>query len=166
MNAGVAARVVVGALAASFILTGIAQDLRPLPPVMRTITDEVGVLSAGEGSRLSQSLQEVLEVTGVRIALVITETTSPEFIDDYAERLAQRWERDRGVDSERMVFVIVAMHDREMEVLPGISLGISQALLDADVTGGLDVYFREKRHFQGLQILISRIRKVIVKKSP
>lgn len=141
--------------------------LRPLPPVLRMVSDEVGVLSQEEGERLAVALQEILEKTGVRMILVIARTTRPEPIEDYAERLARRWLAERGVDPERIIMTIVAMEEREMLILPGRALGLEDALQRQDPRHPpLGALFKEQRYFEGLMLLAARIRALIERNPP
>ena len=137
------------------------QELRPLPPLLRSVSDEVGALSAEQGEKLSVALYDILRKAGVRMVLVFAETTRPELLEDYAERLAQRWARDRAIDPTRTIFVIVAINDREMRVMPGRALGLSEALYQSGSTVDLDEHFRDGRFFDGLMLLTARIRKLI-----
>ena len=102
-----------------------SQQLRPLPPLLRTVSDEVGALSAEEGRAISRSAEEIFERTGVRVIVVIAETTEPEEIEDYTERLGQRWKRERHLVPEHSVFVVLAVRDREFQVMPGRALSPS-----------------------------------------
>ena len=150
------------AICAVFMIgTAWAQALRDLPPLMHTVSDEIGALSSDEGTRLSSALQQILDEDGIRVVLVIAETTQPESIKDYAERLSRRWATNRGIDPTRAIFMIVAVNDRQMMVLPGRSLGIESALSDPRVTLDLPPLFRERRYYAALMTLTERVHHVI-----
>ena len=141
--------------------------LRPLPPLLRTLSDEVGVLSAKEGRELSRSIEEVEARTGVRMVMVIAETVEPEPIEDYAERLARRWERERSIDLARSVFVVIAVKDRAMQVSPGRAVeGVDRALARSGLSSDLRPLFRSGRYFEALMDLTSCIREIIEKNPP
>ena len=146
-----------------FIATGWAQELRPLPPHKRILSDEIHALSDAEGVELSRSLQEVVDSTGILVVMVIAETTRPEPIRDYAERLALQWAHERTIEPGRSVFVIVAVSDREMRVLPGRDLRWGAELSESDVTQDLGPLFRERRYFEALTKLTARLRARITK---
>ena len=101
--------------------------LRPFPPSLHPISDEVGVLSANEGAQLAGLLQDMLYHTGVKIVMVIAETTKPESSDAYAGRLVEHWTRRQAVDPARTVVVVLALRDRELTVMAGHSLPALQA---------------------------------------
>ncbi len=158
-----AARGVAVICAALFLATGWAQELRPLPPHMRILSDEIHALSDAEGVELSRSLQEVVDSTGILVVMVIAETTKPEPIREYAERLARQWARERAIEPARSIFVIVAVSDREMQVLPGRDLRWGAKLSETDVTRDLAPLFRERRYFEALTKLTALLRATITK---
>lgn len=136
--------------------------LQPLPPLLRTLSDEVGVLSVDEGLKLSRSMEAVLDETGVRVVMVIAETTKPEAVKDYAERLAQRWKRERGIDPERSIFVVVAVQDREMRVMPGKALeSVDRELSRPGAYGDLAPLFRTGRYFEALMSLNAHLLELV-----
>lgn len=133
-------------------------ELRPLPADLRTVTDEVGVLSAAEGARLTEALDEIVARTSVPIVLVITETTAPETIPDYTERLAQRWRREREMRPESSIFVIVALDERTIRVMPGQDLeSVERAMARPGAFGDVVPLLAERRYFEGLMTLTARL---------
>ena len=134
---GIAARL--GLILASNLLAWIiaAQPhRRPLPPLTRTVSDEVGVLSVAEGRKLASELDGIVDEHGIRVVLVIAETVQPEPIEDYVERLSRRWARDRGIDATRAIFILLVVNDRELVVMPGRNLGLESALAAPEITEG------------------------------
>lgn len=93
--------------------------------------------------------------------MIIVETTAPEPIEDYADRLARRRNRERAIDPTRSIFVIVAVNDREMQVLPGRALGLDAELTGAEIARGLVPLFRERRYFEALMRLTGRLRSIV-----
>lgn len=141
-----------------------AQQLRALPPLLRTVSDEVGALSVEEGRALSRSAEDIFERTGVRVIVVIAETTRPEEIEDYTERLAQRWKRERHLVPERSVFVVLAVRDREFQVMPGKGLeSVDRELKKPEAYAGLAPLFREGRYFEALITVNQRLLGMILK---
>lgn len=141
-----------------------AEELRPLPPLLRALSDEVGVMSIEEGRRLARSLEGVLERTGVRVVVVIAETTRPEAIEDYGARLARRWRRERQLDVEHTVFIVLAVRDREMQVMPGKALpDIEGDLERAGTLRELAPLFRAGRYFEALMKLNAEIDRLVRK---
>ena len=153
---------------ASLIVSGAhAQaDLAPLPSILRTVNDEVGVLSDEQGIRLTRRLVDILEQTGVRIVVVITGSVGAEPIEDYADRLAPRWARERRVDPERMIIVVVAVRDRYMVARPGRALRLATQLDTAEIAGQVGPLFGRGNYYEGLLLLADRILGVIEKHPP
>lgn len=150
---------------AGLLLTAFAQSgLRPLPARLRTLNDEVGVLAIEEGLQLSRSLQEIHELTGVRVIMAIVESTAPEAIEDYGDRLARRWRRERAIDVARTIFVVVAIDDRTMQVMPGAGFPpVERALANPEVTSDLPELFRNGQYFEALMRLSTRLRAIVEK---
>ena len=147
----------------SYALCVSAQQLRPLPPLLRTLSDEVGVLSVDEGRALSRSAEKTFERTGVRVIVVIAETTKPEEIEDYTERLGQRWKRERHLVPERSIFVVLSVRDREFQVMPGKGLeSVDRALKKREAYTGLAPLFREGRYFEALVTVNRRLLEMIL----
>lgn len=114
--------------------------------------DEAQVLSMDERRELRKTLEEIKDTTGTTVAVLIIRSTRPEPVEDYVERLARAWLRKGGLDPEQSVFVVLALEDRQFDVLPGRALPQVQAELSdgrafQDVAGLL----REGRHFDALE---------------
>lgn len=155
---------VTGVVLVLYALCASAQALRPLPPLLRTLSDEVGVLSAEEGQALSRSAEDIFERTGVRVIVVIAESTKPEEIEDYTERLGQRWKQERHLAPERSVFVVLAVTDREFQIMPGKDLAsIDRELKRPDAYAGLAPLFRQGRYFDALMTVSRRLLDMILK---
>lgn len=141
-----------------------AEELRPLPPLLHTVSDEVGALSVKQGRALSRSAEDIFDRTGVRVIIVIAETTRPEEIEDYTERLGQRWKRERDLVPERSIFVVLAVKDREFQVMPGKGLeSIDRELKKAEAYAGLAPLFRDGRYFDVLMTVNQRLLEMIQK---
>lgn len=142
-------------------------QLRPQPPVLGSVTDELGVLSSQEGGRLADALGDILERTRVRVIMVIVRTTWPETIEDYGERLAQRWRAERHVDPTRIVMVLLATDDREMQLMPGRALGIDDAMLREDPRRPpLGALLKEQRYADALMMVAARIESMLERNRP
>ena len=142
-----------------------AEELRPLPPLLHTVSDEVGALSVEQGRALSRSAEDIFERTGVRVIIVIAETTRPEEIEDYTERLGQRWKRERDLVPERSIFVVLAIKDRELQVMPGKGLEfVDRELKKPESYAGLSPLFRERRYFDALITVNQRLLDLLLRR--
>jgi len=142
------------------------QSLRPLPSVLRTLSDEVGVLSSEEAVKLGRLIEEIQQRTGVQVLIVVTESTTPETTRDYAERVALRWERERSIDLDHSIFIVVALRDREMLVLPGNGVSfLDEEFARPGAFDDLAPLFRDRREFEALMKLNRRILDALMKRS-
>lgn len=139
-----------------------AEELRPLPPLLHTVSDEVGALSVEQGRALWRSAEDIFDRTGVRVIIVIAESTRPEEIEDYAERLAQRWKRERDLVPERSIFVVISVEDREFQVMPGKELEIvHRGLKNPEAYAGLAAFLRQGRYFEALMAVNERLYRLL-----
>ena len=144
------------------MLAGSAQaqwDLSPLPSILRTVNDEAGVLSGDQAARLSRRLYEILQKTGIRIVVVTLDTVGREPIEDYADRLAPRWARERAVDPEEMIIVVVAINDRFMVARPARNLRLASEM--PNVSRSVGPLFGQGRYYDGLSLLAEEMLQVI-----
>lgn len=147
-----------------FALAARAEELRALPPLLHTVSDEVGALSVDQGRALSRSAEDIFDRTGVRVIIVIAETTRPEEIEDYTERLEQRWKRERDLLPERSIFVVLAVEDREFQVMPGKGLEfVDRELKKPEAYAGLSPLFRQGRYFDALMTVNQRLLEIVLK---
>lgn len=139
------------------------ETLRLLPPVLSTISDEVGALSVPDGEALAEIVAEVWRVNGVRIIIVIVETTLPENIESYTHRLRAHWqERRPSTDGEEDVFVVIAAKDRTMRIAAGLRMAaivkeVSSTKLMVDV-GPL---LRSGKYFSAIVLIVERLLQAI-----
>jgi len=163
LKCGVMLSMLVGAAVLSLwpVTVGAQKGLRPLPPLLRSVSDEAGVLSGDERRRLAQALKETRVRTGVRIIMTIAETTQPEAIEEYGERLARRW-NERGLDFDRAILIVIAVRDREVQVMPGRALAAVDRELDRrGMLADLAPLFRQGRYFEALMALNASLAELI-----
>lgn len=164
LKCGVILSMLVGAAALPlWPVTGVAQQgLRPLPPLLRSVSDEAGVLSGDEGPRLARALEQTRVRTGVRIIMAIPETTQPEAIHEYGARLIQRWIGERALDMNNSILIVIAVRDREVQVLPGRELmAVDRELNRRGMLAELAPLFRQGRYFEALMALNARLAELI-----
>jgi uncharacterized membrane protein YgcG len=153
----------VAAIAALIAFASSAEELRPLPPVLRAVSDEARVLSDDQGRQLASAVADIAYATGVPVIVVVVDSTRPEPLRGYAERLAGRWRESRGLDPARAVFVIVATKDRALQILPGRALRLAEALHRDDPTAAAAALFARDRYYEGLVALCGGIHSAILR---
>jgi uncharacterized protein len=134
----------------------------PLPRLQGFVTDDAGVISPAERTRLTGLIEELREKTGAEIAVVTVQTTAP--LDDftYAMRLAEAWKPGRKGEDTGVVF-LVAVRDRRLRVLVGYGLegilpdGLVGAIQDEEVVPRFRAGRVGEGIWHGVAALASRI---------
>lgn len=160
MSRGAVAWWRLAAVAATAVLSlaGHAQGgLRAPPEHARTVSDEVGVLSPDEHRRLADILEGILAEDGVRVVVLVVPSVQPEPIEDFVERVSRHWTLLGALDGTRTVFMVVAVDDREMVVMPGRGLGLEAVLARPQMTEGIAPLFRQRRYYEALLALAERV---------
>lgn len=139
-----------------------AESLRGLPPLLRAISDEVGVLSVSEGTALSRHIARLEDDKGVKIIVVIAETVRPESIERYSSRVLAHWRaRSNALDNGRYVLVVVAVKDRELRLTPGSrTIGLLQRLQHSAALDGVPPLLRQKRFYQALDRIVEQLERL------
>jgi uncharacterized protein len=138
--------------------------LRELPPLLQVISDEVGVLSLQEGRALSRTLDDIEKKTRAKIIVLIAETTQPESVEAYVQRLVNRWRRDRpeGLNNGRFVFVVIAKNDRVVRVVPGEKLAsILKPFEQSSATREALAQLKQGKYYEGLGIIVNKLSQLI-----
>ena len=130
-------------------------QLTPVPPLTARVTDQAGMLDAGQRQRLEAVLAEHEAKSGNQIAVLLVKSTEPEAIEQFGIRVADAWKLGRkGVDDG--VLLIVARDNpsalRRLRIEAG--RGVQGVLTDAQSKRILqDViapYFRKNQYYEGL----------------
>ncbi|MEN3276035.1 MAG: uncharacterized protein V7631_1825 [Massilia sp.] len=137
-------------------LAGPAQaQLQPVPPLTSRVTDQAGMLDAGQRQRLEAVLAEHEAKSGNQIAVLLVKSTEPEAIEQYGIRVVDAWKLGRkGVDDG--VLLLVARDNpsslRRLRIEAG--RGVQGVLTDAQSKRILqDViapHFRQNHYYEGL----------------
>jgi len=140
-----------------------AQALRELPPLLRAVSDEPGVLSVAEGRMLSQRIAEVERATGVKLVTMVVVTVAPESVEGYVQRLIDHWTcKSRALDNGRFVFVVIAKNDRELRIVPGPELAwMLKPLSASEMTENVPALLRKDQYYEALQTIVNRLSQLI-----
>lgn len=139
------------------------ERLRELPPLLRSVSDEPGVLSIAQGQALSRQLSDIERKTRVEIIVVILTTTHPERMEAYVQRLIDHWRRaSKRLDHGRFVFVAVAKQDRELRIVPSEKLAwVLKPLTQSEVTVQTPALLRQDKYFEALTAIITKLSQLI-----
>lgn len=151
------------AVAAAAVADEAPARLRDLPPLLRAVSDEPGVLSLAEGRALSRRIAEIEHDTGVKLAAAVVATVAPESVEAYVLRLINHWKRhSRALDSDRFVFVVVSKNDREVRVVPGPDLAwVLKSFSKRGMTENVPTLLRMDQYYEALLAIVNNISRII-----
>ena len=105
-------------------------DLQPVPVAQGFIADMAGVLPAEERARISALLQKLNQDKGSQLGVVIVDTTDPEAIEDFAQRVFVGWKLGRkNVDDG--VLLVLAVKNSQRRMCIQVGYGLEGAITDA-----------------------------------
>jgi uncharacterized membrane protein YgcG len=137
--------------------------LRPLPPRLSSVSDEVGALSPDQGRALAEMITDIEQASGVRVIVLIAETTRPEDIESYTQRLSSLWMAQRPAMREgKFVFVVIAVSDRALRIAGGKPMGaIVDEVTKSQVMTDIIPMFRSKDYFQAAMLIVRELSNAI-----
>src|SRR4051812_27337431 len=149
-------------LCAGMVHAQLAPKFAPIPPLTGHVTDQAGMLDAGQRAKLEAVLTDYEAKTGSQIAILLVKSTAPEAIEQYSIRVADAWKLGRkGIDDG--VLLLVAKDNpgalRRLRIEAG--RGVQGVLTDAKSKHVLqDVIapsFRQNQFYEGLSAGVSAI---------
>lgn len=151
MRAALVLAALVLAVPGSFFLTGTVQAEQAIPALSGRIVDAAQSLSPADRAKLDAQLAAVEAGTGSQLVILTVQTTQPEDIAAYANRVANTWKIGRKEVGDG-VLLIVAMQDRRLRIevaktlegaIPDLAArrvideALTPALRRGDLAGGL-----------------------------
>lgn len=128
-----------------------AQPLRAIPKLTSPVTDTTGTLDAATQATLRERSLDLQRRKGAQLMLLIVDSTGPESIEAYAQRVFEQWKPGRA-EIDDGVLVVVAKADRRMRIHVGY--GLEQTITDEAATQVIDDYltpaFRDGDYGGGL----------------
>jgi uncharacterized protein len=94
-----------------------AADLQAVPALRAHVMDETGTLAAADAAALEQQLGEFERQRGAQIVVLLVNTTAPEDIADYSQRVAEAWKLGRAGVGDGLLLV-AALQDRRVRIAP------------------------------------------------
>jgi uncharacterized protein len=92
-----------------------AQDLQPVPALRARVTDQTATLNAAGVAQLEAQLAAFEAERGSQVVVLMVQTTAPEDIADYTQRVGDAWKIGRKDVGDGVLFVI-AKNDRRMRI--------------------------------------------------
>lgn len=139
------------------------EQLRELPPLLRALSDEPGVLSLAEGQALSRRILEVEHDTGVKLIALVVISTAPESVEAYTQRLINHWKRhSRTLDNDRFVFILIAKNDREVRIVPSETLAwVLKPFINSGIMPDVQTLLKQNRYFEALVATVDKLSQLI-----
>lgn len=100
----------------------------PVPPLTGHVVDQTRTLTAEQKQAIEQILSAFEARKGSQLAVLLVPTTQPETIEQYALRVAERWQIGRKKIDDGAI-LLVAKNDRSVRIEVGY--GLEGALNDA-----------------------------------
>lgn len=122
------------------------------------VIDQARVLTASEKSALEHKIRQIYQRGLAQPAIVIVPTTNGTDILSYAMQVAERWQLG-GKDSDNGLLIVVAVNDRDLQILTGYGLegvvpdAIAKRIIREDITP----YFKQGDYAGGLNAGLNRI---------
>ncbi|MDO9420469.1 MAG: TPM domain-containing protein [Herminiimonas sp.] len=147
---------------AFFCVLASAQNLVAVPPLTARVTDQIGMLNAGQRDTLENVLADYETRTGSQIAVLLVNTTEPETIEQYSIRVADAWKLGRkGLDDGVILLIAKSNSAASGRMRIETGRGVQGVLTDAQSKRVLqDViapHFRQNDYYGGLAAGISVI---------
>lgn len=129
-----------------------AQGLQPVPELRARIMDQTGALDAASLAAIERKLEAFERTRGAQVVVLMVESTAPEDIVDYTQRLGDAWKIGRTDMGDGVLFVI-AKNDRRLRIATAKSLEgaipdlmasriieqvVTPAFRKGDFAGGID----------------------------
>jgi uncharacterized protein len=144
------------------LLSGALCAQVPVPPLSGHVVDQTRTLTADQKQTLEQILSELESRKGSQLAVLLVPSTQAETIEQYALRVAERWQLGRKKVDDGAI-LLVAKNDRSVRIEVGY--GLEGALNDATskriIEEVITPRFRQQDFAGGLQAGVQRMVRVI-----
>ncbi len=122
-------------LVAAALLPANAQQVLPVPELTARVIDQTGTLTDAQRSAIEVQLADFERQHGSQIAVLLVQTTAPEDIAAYANRIASTWKLGRPGIGDGVV-VVLAKQDRTVRI--EVARALEGAITDASANRIID----------------------------
>lgn len=135
-----------------------AQSLQPVPPLTARVMDLTGTLTPEQRAALEARLATFERERGSQVVVLLVNTTAPEDIADYTQRVGDAWKIGRRDVGDGVLFV-VAMADRRVRIATtkAVEGAIPDVLASRIIERAIVPRFREGDIYGGLHAGIEQI---------
>ena len=139
-----------------------AQDVLPVPPLSARVIDQTATLSAPQQQALSAKLAALEAQRGAQVVVLIVDTTLPEDIFSYGQRVAETWKVGRR-DVGDGVVIVVAKTDRRINISVAKTLegAIPDVLAGRIINEQIKPAFKAQDYAGGLNAAVDRLAALI-----
>ncbi len=135
-----------------------AQDVQPVPVLSARVIDQTGTLAADQRAALESKLAAFEAASGPQIVLLLVNSTAPEDIAAYAQRVADSWKIGRR-DVGDGVLLVVSKGDRRVriEVAKALEGAIPDLAARQIIDNAVRPAFRADDYAGGLNAAVDQI---------
>lgn len=133
-----------------------------VPPLVGHVTDQTKTLAPEQIAALEQRLSAFEARKGSQLAVLIVPTISPEGIEQFALRVAERWKLGRKKVDDGAILV-VAKNDRALRIEVGYGLegALSDSISKRIISETITPRFKQGDYFGGIEAGVAQIIKVV-----
>src|SRR4051812_1936652 len=142
-------------LCAGMVHAQLAPKFAPIPPLTGHVTDQAGMLDAGQRAKLEAVLTDYEAKTGSQIAILLVKSTEPEQIEQYSIRVVDAWKLGRkGVDDGVLLMVAKdnppALRRSRIEAGRGVQGVLTDAQSKRILQDVIAPHFKQNQYYDGL----------------
>lgn len=134
-----------------------------VPALTGQVVDPAHVLAAAQADAIRQQLASLEARSGAQVAVLIVDSTLPEDITDYTQRVADEWKLGRAKIGDG-VLIVVAVKDRRARI--AVAKALEGAIPDLEarriITQAMAPKFQSGDYAGGLQAGITRLSALIL----
>ncbi len=149
-------------LACVTLLPRLAIAQQDVPALTGRVVDTAQILSVGEAGSIETQLARIEQTRGSQIVVLLVNTTAPEDIASYANRVANDWKIGRR-DVGDGVLIIIAKEDRKLriEVAKSLEGAIPDLAAKQIISNALAPPLRQGQYALGIEAAIEQLDKRI-----
>lgn len=147
---------------AALASNALAQVVLPVPTLTTRVMDQTGTLNAAQLSALEAKLAGFEQTQGSQIVILLVQTTQPEDIAAYANRVFNTWKPGRAGLGDGLLLV-VAKQDRKirLEVARALEGAIPDLAAKQVIDETLTPHFRQNDFAGGLDLALDQLMALI-----
>lgn len=145
-----------------------AQELVPVPPLQKRVTDKVGMLTENQRDALENVLKDYETRTGSQVAILLISKTEPEAIEQYSIRVFDAWKLGRKGTDDGVLLVVArnnppALRRLRIEAGRGVQGSLTDAQSKRILQDVIAPHFRQNDFYGGLTAGVAAITSLLDK---